>query len=796
MNKVYKYTMVKYMKSPSTWIILVLGILFMAGLAGFMPLWVATKDKDSISSVTLSLRLKSAMTLTYLSIGGTVAMLTAIWSGFKGAQVFKDEVEDGTFLIMLSKPISRKKVIFMKWLAYISAMVAFEIIAVFSHNMGMLVGDKTHTVGSDYIGKAFFVELACALVFGFLYSSIALMISTYLGTGATIGISIVIGIFVPLTGVLGMFAYQAPYHKNGTHGSKSGIASGDISLQREFADIEHPVKFDNIGEYYEHVGNEAIYVKDATSYEGYKWLSFFDFNYQAGLIFSLAYDSVTTKAERDMIVDVTSGQTGGIKWKQLVTDSLNKEKLTGSNVVLKKYLPGTPTKEVKSYAEQLFSSMDPKTLGLPKHTDMRVIWLKMVAGYNMWIAENMPEMEKDLCPKFVGSHSGPNTIDQAKLNDGSFGHAWKLFDLGVAKDATKYKTYVDSRNAETCGTVVPSTENTVYAKWLNFKASTAHPTGGKSDAIIVPTTYSPEDIGVWSLFKMGLIDIDALAAAAGNADMSTYTKLLAVLKGEKGISQFIKTHVDADGAKTILQDPSTKFIESLKHNKKLQKDPTSISAHDAAKLLTIWSGAAMQQLQGATNKPAIARVGSTVHRVLNSYTNFWMNQVDYPHDKEITGIMGTLIYSQTLPALISSLYATEGMESTYLTNAMQNKMWYPISREAGDFVKDINNSVPEKFQLSNENRELLKHHSIAISALPKGKQEFWKQAAKSVVVNGVAELRIDKVSILHMGVENNFLRTVRYVPFINKYGLLIVYLILAIIMVPLSYYVLSKQNFR
>jgi ABC-type transport system involved in multi-copper enzyme maturation permease subunit len=42
---------------------------------------------------------------------GTLAMFTAIFCGFKAAFMMRDEVEDGSFLILISKPISRNKLI-------------------------------------------------------------------------------------------------------------------------------------------------------------------------------------------------------------------------------------------------------------------------------------------------------------------------------------------------------------------------------------------------------------------------------------------------------------------------------------------------------------------------------------------------------------------------------------------------------------------------------------------------------------------------------------------------------------
>jgi len=43
-----------------------------------------------------------------------ISVFVSIFAGFKSATLFKDEIEDGTFLVMISKPISRSRIIFSK----------------------------------------------------------------------------------------------------------------------------------------------------------------------------------------------------------------------------------------------------------------------------------------------------------------------------------------------------------------------------------------------------------------------------------------------------------------------------------------------------------------------------------------------------------------------------------------------------------------------------------------------------------------------------------------------------------
>lgn len=41
-------------------------------------------------------------------------IFSAIFAGFKSASMYKDEVENGTFLVLLSKPLKRGQIIFGK----------------------------------------------------------------------------------------------------------------------------------------------------------------------------------------------------------------------------------------------------------------------------------------------------------------------------------------------------------------------------------------------------------------------------------------------------------------------------------------------------------------------------------------------------------------------------------------------------------------------------------------------------------------------------------------------------------
>jgi hypothetical protein len=59
--------------------------------------------------------------------------------------------------------------------------------------------------------KDFIILFSIGLVMVMILSSIALIISTKVSTGATIGIIIAIGVFIQITGIIGQFSTTAAY---------------------------------------------------------------------------------------------------------------------------------------------------------------------------------------------------------------------------------------------------------------------------------------------------------------------------------------------------------------------------------------------------------------------------------------------------------------------------------------------------------------------------------------------------------------------------------------------------------
>ena len=218
---IYKYTMFKYMKSASTWVILALTFLMM-----FMISYLAFNFVHDIDNMTSSIYNSFSKTF----FGGVILLIIlmgSIFIGFKGAQVYKDEVEDGTFLIVLSKPQNRSKIIGFKWLALFSMTIIFLVILLFSFALSVLIFGKKVIMSGDTnisiyhnLAKDLLIIFPIGLSSLLILSSISLIISTKASTGATIGLTIGIGVAVQITGIVGQFAstkaYNISYLQNDT----------------------------------------------------------------------------------------------------------------------------------------------------------------------------------------------------------------------------------------------------------------------------------------------------------------------------------------------------------------------------------------------------------------------------------------------------------------------------------------------------------------------------------------------------------------------------------------------------
>ncbi|RTZ69050.1 MAG: hypothetical protein DSZ21_00650 [Tenericutes bacterium] len=59
-------------------------------------------------------------------IVGFISIFASIFTGFKSVQLIRSEIEDGTLLLILSKPIPRHILILQKWLSIVVINLIFS----------------------------------------------------------------------------------------------------------------------------------------------------------------------------------------------------------------------------------------------------------------------------------------------------------------------------------------------------------------------------------------------------------------------------------------------------------------------------------------------------------------------------------------------------------------------------------------------------------------------------------------------------------------------------------------------
>ena len=308
---IYKYTMVKYLKSASTWIILGASIFIAGFLGGCLP--YITFNTDRFDATELY-----GATIVVVTGGITsfLAVFSSTFAGFKSATMYKDEVEDGTFLVILSKPLTRSRIIFGKWLALQTVLIfyaLFTIIAFAGMTYLFDVGDKLS--GLEYIGietmksKIIIVStyiFIILLLIGLIFSSIALLLSTKLSVGATIGASIAIGVIIPITSLVGTFTRNNQYKVVSNQKGATLITTAQNFLDnlphvQALDDPELKAARDELNDLIEDKNSIYNLALETEEKNIFNYLWFFDINFQIQLLSSFAYEQVIPSELQDIV---------------------------------------------------------------------------------------------------------------------------------------------------------------------------------------------------------------------------------------------------------------------------------------------------------------------------------------------------------------------------------------------------------------------------------------------------------------------------------------------------------------
>jgi len=178
---IFRYTFKKMLVSPSTWITLMISIIFL-----MTPLLVTTE----MSQNYLSINAFKIISFYFL------ALCLVIFIAIKATQIFRSEINDGTLLILVSKPISRSRIWAEKWLSFQAILVMYCFLTIFISTTPVAFLASNFKEVFPYMWLLF----GTALLFDLIISSIALLLSLVLNSIAFIATMIGMAAVSPILG--------------------------------------------------------------------------------------------------------------------------------------------------------------------------------------------------------------------------------------------------------------------------------------------------------------------------------------------------------------------------------------------------------------------------------------------------------------------------------------------------------------------------------------------------------------------------------------------------------------------
>lgn len=191
---IFRYTIKKMLLTPSTWIILLITIAFITLIN---TLLLVTSNKFNLTpQESFNLYLGTWKELMFLAFLG---LMLFIFIAIKATQVFRDEIDDGTLLILVSKPVSRTRIWTEKLFALQTTILLFMFFSIFVSSIFIAIPG----IGSGAIYSKMFpymwILFAVGIIFGLIISSTAILLSLVMNAKAIV--AIIIG-FASLVNIL------------------------------------------------------------------------------------------------------------------------------------------------------------------------------------------------------------------------------------------------------------------------------------------------------------------------------------------------------------------------------------------------------------------------------------------------------------------------------------------------------------------------------------------------------------------------------------------------------------------
>ena len=109
---VYRYNLKKYLRTPSTLILMILTLILVAVMTYFICHSPNININDRFNNKIN--KYQSVLLESFVATGSLIFVMVIIFAAFKSVQLFRDEINEGSLLLVISKPISRRRVLQQK----------------------------------------------------------------------------------------------------------------------------------------------------------------------------------------------------------------------------------------------------------------------------------------------------------------------------------------------------------------------------------------------------------------------------------------------------------------------------------------------------------------------------------------------------------------------------------------------------------------------------------------------------------------------------------------------------------
>jgi len=209
---IFRQSMKKMLTSWSTWIILGVAVLLVAILAGTYT----NRLIKHITHIQKNLVGTQVQIKVFWMIVGFISIFASIFTGFKSVQLIRSEIEDGTLLLILSKPIPRHILILQKWLSIVvinlifSFSVFFILLLYFAITPSTFPSSLNTFSPSNYL-KVSFAFWGILFLLMMLFSASSILFSMFFSSAITIGASIAVSILIPILSIVSSFSISRSY---------------------------------------------------------------------------------------------------------------------------------------------------------------------------------------------------------------------------------------------------------------------------------------------------------------------------------------------------------------------------------------------------------------------------------------------------------------------------------------------------------------------------------------------------------------------------------------------------------